>query len=121
MHGQSPAVHIVRLIAQEVEKLGITHSNQEIKAIVRIAHNEEQRRLLVAQRIQLQFVIRRQLTQFGDIEHRQPRAAGNQNAFRRFSRDKLSRTFLSFFKKQPCNKMLQGCFFEINIPLFMHL
>ena len=25
------------------------------------------------------------------------------------------------FKKQPCNKMLQGCFFEINIPLFMHL
>ena len=85
MHGQSPAVHIVRLIAQEVEKLGITHSNQEIEAVVRIAHNEEQRRLLVAQRIEFQFVIRRQLTQFGDIEHRQPRAAGNQNAFRCFS------------------------------------
>ena len=57
MHGQSPAVQIVRLVAQEVEKLGITHGNQEIEAVVRIAHNEEQRRLLVAQRIQLQFVI----------------------------------------------------------------
>ena len=80
---------------KEVEKLGITHGNQEIEAVVRITHNEEQRRLLVAQRIQLQFIIRRQLTQFGDIEHRQPRAAGNQNAFRRFSRDEKSRTFSS--------------------------
>ena len=53
---------------------------------LKLAHNEEQRRLLVAQRIQLQFIIRRQLTQFGDIEHRQPCAAGNQNAFRCFSR-----------------------------------
>ena len=95
MHGQSPAVHVVSLVAQEIEKLGITHSNQEIKAVVRIAHNEEQRRLLVAQRIEFQFVIRRQLTQFGDVEHRQPRAAGNQNAFRRFSRDEKSRTFSS--------------------------
>ena len=95
MHGQASAVHIVRLVAQEVEKLGITHGNQEIEAVVRIAHNEEQRRLLVAQRIEFQFVIRRQPTQFGDIEHRQPRAAGNQNAFRRFSRDEKSRTFSS--------------------------
>lgn len=100
MHGQSPAVHIVRLIAQEVEKLGIAHGNQEIEAVVRIAHNEEQRRLLVAQRIQLQFIIRRQLTQFGDIEHRHPRAAGNQNAFRRFSRNELSRTFYQKNKQQ---------------------
>ena len=52
MHGQAPAVHVVRLIAQEVEKLGIAHGNQEIKAVVRITHNEEQRRLLVAQRIE---------------------------------------------------------------------
>ena len=37
-----------------------------------------------------------------------------KEVLRLITRDKLSRTFLSFFKKQPCNKMLQGCFFEIN-------
>ena len=100
MHGQSPAVHIVRLIAQEVEKLGITHGNQEIEAVVRITHNEEQRRLLVAQRIQLHLVIRRQLAQFGDIEYRQPRAAGNQDAFGCLARNELSRTFYQKNKQQ---------------------
>ena len=75
--------------------LGIAHGNQEIEAVVRIAHNEEQRRFPVAQRVQLHLVIRRQLAQFGDIEYRQPRAAGNQDAFGCFSRDEKSRTFSS--------------------------
>ena len=95
MYGQSPAVHVVRLIAQEVEKLGITHGNQEIEAVVRIAHNEEQRRLAVAQRVQLQFVIGQNLPKLRDVEWRETRTRRHQNALSGLARDEKSRTFSS--------------------------
>ena len=97
------------------------HSDNEVEGGIRVAHNEEQRRFPVAQGVQLQFVVRHDLPQLRNIEGGKAGAAANQDGFQGLARDKLSRTFLSFFKKQPCNKMLQGCFFEINIPLFMHL
>ena len=93
MHGQASAVYIVRLFAQEVEKLGIDHADEKIKRAVRIAHDEEQRRLAVTQRIQLQLVIRRQFPKLANVKGRKPRRTGNQNTFCSFARDKLSRTF----------------------------
>ena len=51
MDGQPPTVHIISLFTQEVEKLGITHGNQKVKAVIRIPHNEKQRCFPVSQGI----------------------------------------------------------------------
>src|SRR5699024_5997730 len=59
MDRQPPAIYIVRLFAQEVEKLGVAHGNEEVKAIVRVAHNEKQSGFLVSQGVQLQLVVGR--------------------------------------------------------------
>ena len=61
MDGQPPAVHIIGFLTQEIEQLGIAHGDQEVERIVRVAHDEKQRGLSVAQRVQLQLVICRQL------------------------------------------------------------
>ena len=93
MDRQPPAVHIVRLFTQEVEQLGVAHGDQEVKAIVRIAHNEEQGSFPISQGVQLQLVVVSDLPQFRNVEHGKARTAGNQDGFCRFARDKLSRTF----------------------------
>ena len=67
MDRQPPAVHIVRLFTQEVEQLGVAHGDQEVKAIVRVAHNEEQRGPPVAQGVQLQLIVGGDLPQLGNI------------------------------------------------------
>ena len=59
MNRQLAAVHIVRFVAQEVKKLGVDHANEEVKSAVRVRHDEKQNRFLVAQCVQLQFVIHR--------------------------------------------------------------
>jgi len=41
MDRQPTAIHIVSLFAEQIEKLGVAHGDQEVKAIIRIAHNEE--------------------------------------------------------------------------------
>ena len=61
MDWEPSAIHIVRLFTQEVEQLGIAHGDQEVERIVRVAHDEKQRGLSIAQRVQLQLVICRQL------------------------------------------------------------
>ena len=93
MDRQPPAVHIVRLFTQEVEQLGVAHGDEEVKAIVRVAHNEEQGGFPVSQGIQLQLVVGRDLPQLRNVEHGKARTAGNQNGFCGFARNELSRTF----------------------------
>ena len=61
MDGQPAAVHIIGFLTQKVEQLGIAHGDQEVERIVRVAHDEKQRGLSIAQRVQLQLVICRQL------------------------------------------------------------
>ena len=68
MDGQLAAVHIVCFIAQEVEKLGVDHADEEIKGGIRVRHNEEQRRFLIAQRVQLQLIVHSEVTQLLDVE-----------------------------------------------------
>ena len=51
MDGQFAAVHIIRFVAQKVEKLGVDHADEEVEGGIRVRHNEEQRRFLIAQRV----------------------------------------------------------------------
>ena len=93
MDREPAAIHIVGFFAEQVEKLGITHGYKEIKAVVRITHNEEQGSFPVSQSVQLQLIISRDLTQLCNVEHRKTRTTGNQDRLGCFARDKLSRTF----------------------------
>ena len=95
MDGQLAAVHIIRFVAQEVKKLGVDHADEEIKGGIRVRHDEEQRRFLIAQRVQLQFIVHCEVTQFLDVEGRKPSTAGNEDGLCRFARDEKSRTFSS--------------------------
>ena len=63
MNRKPAAIHIVRLFTQEVEQLGVAHGDQKVKAIVRVAHNEEQGSFPVSQSVQLQLIIGCDLTQ----------------------------------------------------------
>ena len=93
MDRQPPAVHIVRLFAEQIEQLGVAHGDQEVKAIIRVAHNEEQCSFPVSQGIQFQLVVGRDLPQLRNVEYGKARTAGNQDGFCGFARNELSRTF----------------------------
>ena len=77
MDRQPPAVHIVGLLAEEVEQLGVHHRDQEIEGAVGVRHDEEQRRFPVAQGVQFQLVVGRDLPQFRDVEGGQSGTAAN--------------------------------------------
>ena len=93
MDGQLAAVHVIRFVAQQIEKLGVHHADEKVKGRIRVRHNEEQRRFLIAQRVQLQFIVHGKVTQLLDIEGRKPGTAGNEDGFCGLTRDELSRTF----------------------------
>ena len=59
MDGQLAAVHIVGFIAQQIEKLGVDHADEEVEGGIRVRHDEEQRRFLIAQRVQRQLIVHR--------------------------------------------------------------
>ena len=71
----------------------LVHGNQEVKAIVCVAHNEKQCGSPVSQGIQFQLIVGRDLPQLRNVEHGKARTAGNQDTLGGFARDKLSRTF----------------------------
>ena len=93
MDREPAAVHIVGFFAEQIEKLGVTHGDQEVKAIVRVTHNEEQGSFPISQGVQLQLIIGRYLTKLGNVEHGKARTTGNKDRLGCFARDKLSRTF----------------------------
>ncbi len=68
MDRQPPAVYIVRFFAEQIEQLGVDHGNQEVEGAVRVRHDEEQGRFLIAQRIQLQLIVHGEITQLLDVE-----------------------------------------------------
>ena len=80
MDRQPPAVYIVRLFTQQIEQLGVAEGDQEVKAVIRVAHNEEQGRFAVPQGVQLQLIVGRDLPYLRNIEHRQPSAAAHKDA-----------------------------------------
>ena len=93
MHREPASILIVRLFTQQIEQLRIAQGDQEVEAVIRIAHDQEQRSFAISQRIQFQFVVRSDLPKLCNIEHSKARGAGNQDGLCRFAGDKLSRTF----------------------------
>ena len=85
MNGQLTTVHIIGFVAQQVEKLGVDHGDQEVKGTVRIAHDEKQRRFPVAQLVQFQLVIHGGIPDFLNVEGRKPGTAGNKDRLSRFA------------------------------------
>ena len=79
MDWQPPAVHIIGFLAQEIEKLGVHHGNQEVEGTVGVAHNQEQRCFPVAQGVQFQLIVGGNFPQFCDVEGCKASTAGNQN------------------------------------------
>ena len=101
MDRKPAAVNIVRFLAEQVEELGVHHTDKEVKGAVGITHDQEQRRFLVPKGIQFQFVICCQFPEFLDIKDGKPCSAGNKDTFRRLSSNVLSRTFSHFRGKSP--------------------
>ncbi len=93
MDREPAAVHIVRFFTEQIKQLGVAHGNQEVKAVIGIAHNEKQGGFPVPQGVQFQLIIGCDLPQLGNIEYRQPRAAGNQYRFCGFASNKMSIVF----------------------------
>ena len=111
MNGQLAAVYIICLVAQQIEKLGVDHADEEVEGAVRIAHDEEQCRFLIAQRVQLQLIVHGEVTQFLNVEGSQPCATGDQDGFCSLSGSQLVKfvlppgkavglLFCQFFKQQ---------------------
>ena len=91
--GQPAAVNIVRPFAQEIEHLRKGQRHKEIVGAVRVADAEEGCRAPITHTVKLQLVIGHDLPKLGNVKGSEPSAAGDQNAFGRLARDKLSRTF----------------------------
>ena len=79
MNRQSAAVHIICFFAEQIKQLGINHGNQEIKGRIRIRHNQEQRRFLVSEGIQLQFVVGSNISDLLNIKRGKSRTARDQD------------------------------------------
>ena len=89
MDRQAASVEVVRLVAQQIEKLGVHERRHEIEGAVRVREDDEQRRFAVAQGVQLQLVLRHEVPQFLNVKGRQAGAAANQYAFQSFARGHL--------------------------------
>ena len=89
MNGQPSSVLVICLFTQEIEKLGVDQGDQEVEGAVCVRHDEEQRRLPVSQRAQLQLVVGRDVPQFLDVKGRQSGTAGNQDGFGGLARNSL--------------------------------
>ena len=76
--GQAAPVYVVRPLAQEVEHLGERQRHNEIVGGVRVADDEERRRPLVPQAVQLHFVVAHDLPELGNVKGSQPRPAANK-------------------------------------------
>ena len=85
MDGQPAAVHIIGFLTQQVEQLGVAHGDQEVEAVIRVRHDEEQGGLLVSQGIQLQLIVGGHFPQLRNIEYGKPRAAAHEYGFRCFA------------------------------------
>jgi len=85
MDWQLTAVHIIGFVAEQIEKLGVDHGDQEVKGAVGVAHDEKQRRFPVAQLVQFQFIVHGGIPDFLNVEGRKPGTAGNKDRLSRLA------------------------------------
>jgi len=93
MNGEPSVVDIIRLVAEQVEKLRVHDCHDKVEGIIGIGDDDEQCRLAVSNAIQLHLVIAHQLPQLRDVKWGKPCAAANQDRLGSFARNELSRTF----------------------------
>lgn len=93
MDGQAPAVEVIGLVAEQIEKLAIHEGGHKVKGAVRIREDHEQRRFAVAQGVKLQFVRFHQVPELFYIKGGKPGPAGNQYAFECLASNKMSIVF----------------------------
>ena len=93
MDGEPPIVDIIRLVAEQVKKLGVHDRHDKVEGIVGIRDNDEQRRFAVADAIQLHLVVTHQLPQLRDVKWGKSRAAANQDRLCGFASNKMSIVF----------------------------
>ena len=79
MMGQAAPVNIVCPFTQEIEHLRKGQRHQKIVGAVGVADTEESCRAPVAHAVKLQFVIRHDLPELGDVKGGQPGTAGNKD------------------------------------------
>ena len=79
MMGQAAPVYVVRPFTKQVEHLGERQGYNKIVGAVRVADNEESRRPLVPQLVQLHFVIAHNFPELGDVKGGQPCATANKD------------------------------------------
>lgn len=93
MDGQPASVEVVRLVTQQVEKLGVHEGGHEIEGAVRVRQDDEQGRWPVAQGVQLQLVTGHEVPQLLDVEGREAGPAAHQYGFQSFAMNKMSIEF----------------------------
>ena len=82
MNRKSAAVNVIRFLTKQIEKLRITHGNQEVEAVIGVAHYEKKRGLFIAESVKLQLIVSRHISEFGNIKDSKPRTARNEYTFR---------------------------------------
>ena len=93
MDRQPAAIHIISLFAQQVEKLGVGHSNQKVHAVLGVAHYEEQGCLAISEGVQFQLVIGGQVPDLLNVKNRGSGRRADKDTFGCLTRNELSRTF----------------------------
>ncbi|GAA6505713.1 hypothetical protein K350107B32_21060 [Agathobaculum butyriciproducens] len=93
MDRQPAAIHIISLLTQQVEKLGVGHSDQKIHTVLGVAHYEEQCCLAISEGIQFQLIIGGQVPNLLNVKNRGSGRRADKDTFGCLTRDKLSRTF----------------------------
>ena len=71
MNRKSAAIDVVRFLAEQIEKLRVTHGNQEVEAVIGVAHNEKKRSLFVSERVKLQLIVCRDFSEFRNVKDSQ--------------------------------------------------
>ena len=82
MHRQPPAIG-ERLVAERVEQLRIQHRGDEIERRIGVGYDAKQRGLAIAHLVQRHLVVGHELTDLLNVERREARAAGDQDALHR--------------------------------------
>lgn len=79
MHRQPPAIG-ERLVAERVEQLRIQYRGDEVERRIGVRHDAKQRGLTIAHLVQCHLVVGHELTDLLDVERREARSAGDQDA-----------------------------------------
>ena len=68
MDRQPTAVFIIRTVTQQVDKLALEHSENEVEGGVCVAHNQKQHGLFIPDGVQFHFIVLHQFPHLPDVK-----------------------------------------------------